>query len=71
MCTLSFTAIGLHLATWIGVNCADIAIVKASFGKKVGQSGFDPRADVNGDRVVNVLDLSTVARRLRAGTACR
>jgi len=52
------------------VNCTDMAIVKASFGKKVGQLGFDPRADVNGDGVVNVLDLSIVARQLPAGTTC-
>jgi hypothetical protein len=52
------------------VNCADLAIVKASFGKKIGQPGFDPRADVNGDGIVNVLDLATVARQLPAGTVC-
>jgi hypothetical protein len=52
------------------VGCDDLAIVKASFGKKVGQPGFDPRADVNGDGVVNVLDLSIVARQLPAGTTC-
>jgi Dockerin type I domain len=52
------------------VGCDDLAVVKASFGKKVGQPGFDPRADVNGDGVVNVLDLSIVARQLPAGTTC-
>ena len=52
------------------VGCDDLAIVKASFGKKVGQQGFDPRADVNGDGVVNVLDLSIVAKELPAGTTC-
>ncbi len=53
------------------VNCADIAIVKASFGKKSGQAGFDPRADVNGDGAVNVVDLATVSRQLPAGTTCK
>jgi len=52
------------------VNCADMAIVKNSFGKKTGQLGFDPRADVNHDGVVNILDLSTVSRLLPAGTVC-
>lgn len=52
------------------VNCADLAIVKASFGKKTGQAGFDPRADVNGDGVVNILDLAAVAKALPAGTTC-
>lgn len=53
------------------VDCGDLAIIRASFGKKTGQSGFDPRADVNGDGIVNVLDLSTVAQQLPAGTACK
>jgi len=52
------------------VDCADLAIVKGSFGKKTGQPGFDPRADVNKDGVVNVLDLSAVARQLPPGTTC-
>ncbi len=52
------------------VNCADLAVVKASFAKKLGQAGFDPRADVNFDGVVNIVDLSTVARALPAGTVC-
>jgi hypothetical protein len=52
------------------VNCLDLAIVKASFGKKTGQPGFDPRADVNKDGIVNILDLSIVARQLPAGTTC-
>ena len=52
------------------VNCADLAIVRASFGKTKGQPGFDPRADVNGDGVVNILDLSMVAKLVPAGTVC-
>jgi Dockerin type I domain len=52
------------------VNCADLAIIKASFGKRVGQTGFDIRADVNGDGVVNIIDLSTEARGMPAGTVC-
>ena len=35
------------------------------------RSGFDPRADVNGDGIVNILDLSAVARQLPAGKTCR
>jgi WD40 repeat protein len=52
------------------VDCNDLGIVKASFGKRSGQTGFDPRADVNGDGVVDVRDLATVARNLPAGTKC-
>ena len=38
------------------VDCKDLAIVKASFGKRAGQPGFDPRADVNADGVVDMKD---------------
>ena len=52
------------------VNCADIAIVKAAFGTRRGQSGFDARADVNNDGVVNILDLSYVSQHLPSGAVC-
>ena len=52
------------------VDCADLAIVKASFGKRTGQAGFDPRADVVKDGVVNARDLAYVSQRLPAGTVC-
>jgi hypothetical protein len=52
------------------VNCLDLAIVNASFGKRTGQAGFDRRADLNGDHIVNVLDLTTVSRAMVAGTKC-
>lgn len=52
------------------VDCADIAIVKASFGKRKGQPGFDARADVNNDGVVDVRDLAFVSQKLPVGTKC-
>jgi hypothetical protein len=44
------------------VNAADLAIVQASFGKRIGQAGYNPAADINGDGVVDVRDLAYVAR---------
>jgi hypothetical protein len=52
------------------VNCADMSIVEASFAKSAGDLGFDLRADVNRDGVVNIIDLSTVLTQLPAGTVC-
>ena len=52
------------------INCADIAIVKASFGKRTGQTGFDPRAGVNHDGIVDVRDLAAVSQKLIPGTTC-
>jgi hypothetical protein len=52
------------------VNCADIAIVRAAFGKRTGQAGFDPRADVVADGIIDVRDLAYVSQRLPVGTVC-
>jgi hypothetical protein len=81
----TFTGVA-HLSTLVGffptavlgdtngdgvVNCTDIAIVKASFGKRRGQLGYDPRADVNQNGVVDVNDLALVSRQLPPGTICQ
>jgi hypothetical protein len=42
-----------------------------SFGKRTGQPGFDPRADVNHDGIVNVLDLTLVSQQLVPGIKCQ
>jgi trimeric autotransporter adhesin len=52
------------------VDCVDLNIVKASFGKRVGDPGFDPRADINGDGVVNIRDLLYVSQRVTSSTRC-
>jgi uncharacterized repeat protein (TIGR03803 family) len=52
------------------VDCADIKVVKASFGKRQGQVGFNAKADVNNDKVVNIRDLVFVSRRLSSGLVC-
>jgi hypothetical protein len=52
------------------VNCADMAIVKADFGKKIGQPGYNAHADVNQDGVINILDLAIVSRQLQPGLTC-
>ena len=53
------------------INCADVDLVKASFGKKTGQPGFNAAADVNKDGVVNVLDLALVTQKMIPGTTCQ
>lgn len=37
-------------------NILDKVLVRNAFGTQCGDSGFDPRADVNCDCVVNILD---------------
>ena len=52
------------------VNCADVNIVKAAMGKKIGEAGFNALADLNGDNVISIKDLAMVTRQLPAGTSC-
>jgi hypothetical protein len=52
------------------VNCVDLNIARAAFGKRTGQTGFDARADINRDGKVDVYDLSFVSRRLPPGVSC-
>jgi hypothetical protein len=44
------------------VNCGDVAVIRTALGKSVGQPGFDIRADVNGDGVVNNKDLTALRK---------
>ena len=53
------------------MDCTDVNLVKAAFGKAGGQVGFDVRADVNFDGVINIRDLALVSQKLPAGTVCR
>jgi hypothetical protein len=52
------------------VGCSDMTIVRSALGKRLGPPGFDPRADVTLDRIVDVRDLVFVSQRLPAGTRC-
>ena len=52
------------------VDCVDLTVIKAAFGKRTGQPGFDLRADVNNDGVVDIRDLTFVSQRLPVGTRC-
>jgi polyvinyl alcohol dehydrogenase (cytochrome) len=53
------------------VNCADVSIVRSAFGNRAGQPGFDPRADVVADGVIDIRDLAFVSQRLPLGTRCQ
>lgn len=41
-----------------GVNVADFNIMKVTFGKTIGNPGYDDRADFNGDQWVNISDFN-------------
>ena len=76
--TLSTVAAYLSTGSVLGdidgsgtVNCTDMSLLKASFGRRTGQSGFNSAADLNNDGVVDVKDLIIITRQLPAGTTCQ
>jgi len=52
------------------VDCADVAIVRAALGKRIGQPGYDSRADTNQDGVIDDRDLTFVTQKLAKGIRC-
>jgi hypothetical protein len=52
------------------VDCNDVAAVRASYGQKIGQTGYNPSADFNSDGFVNIQALQFVVQQLPAGTSC-
>lgn len=53
------------------VDCADLALIKASFGSKAGSRSFNPDVDVDVNGMIDIRDLAIVARQLPAGTVCK
>ncbi len=43
------------------VDMKDVTIARNSYGKSAGSPGFDPRADIDHDGVVDILDMAIVA----------
>jgi Ca2+-binding EF-hand superfamily protein len=42
----------------------DLKYIENSFGFKAGESGYNDKADLNEDGIINVLDLMIVAKNL-------
>src|SRR5947208_1608119 len=40
------------------INAVDFTLLKSTFGKSMGDPGYDDRADFNGDQVVNTADFT-------------
>lgn len=53
------------------VDCDDLGLVKASFGKRAGAPAFNPTVDLDTNGIVDVRDLAAVARKVPAGTVCK
>ena len=52
------------------INCADLSAARASIGKTRNQPGFVSTADIDGNGVIDIRDISAIARLLPSGTSC-
>lgn len=53
------------------ISCLDLALIRSSFGRKAGQAGYDLRADLNQDGIVDARDLGVASKRLPSGSSCK
>jgi len=51
------------------VNVLDFGILKPTFGKSIGDPGYDDRADFNGDQTVNIADFNLLKGNFGQGGA--
>lgn len=52
------------------VDCADVAVVKAALGKKLGEAGYNAWADINADGIVDSRDVTLISKRLPHRVTC-
>jgi hypothetical protein len=52
------------------VNCTDLTIASSIVGKRTGQPGFLPTADLDHNGVIDIRDIAAIARLLAAGSHC-
>ena len=52
------------------VTCQDLTIAGSVVGKRTGQVGFFPTADIDRNGMIDIRDISAISRLLPAGTHC-
>jgi polygalacturonase len=52
------------------VTCSDLTAASAAVGKRVGQAGYMPSADMDQNGVIDIRDIAAISRLLPLGTHC-
>jgi hypothetical protein len=52
------------------VDCADVAVVEAALGKRLGEAGYNAWADLNADGMVDSRDVKSITKRLPRRVTC-
>jgi hypothetical protein len=68
---LSQAAIAGDVDDDLRVDCVDVRLVQSVLGKRTGDPGYNARADVNHDGIIDFRDIAFVAQHLPAGTRCQ
>jgi lysophospholipase L1-like esterase len=50
--------------------CNDLVAGRTAIGARRGNPRYDPRADIDGNGVIDIMDVSAMSRHLPAGTVC-
>ena len=53
------------------IDCADLTAAKSSVGRTSAMPGFLPTADLDGNGIVDVRDISAITRKMPFGTVCK
>lgn len=63
--------LGSERTATFDVGCADLSAAKAAVGTRKGDAKYVARLDANGDGLIDIRDISGMARFVPAGTSCK
>lgn len=65
-----FVDLPAMVAGTVGNGCSDLAAARSAIGSRSGQARYVDRLDADGNGVIDVRDVASIARNMAAGTRC-
>jgi hypothetical protein len=66
-----FVDLPAAVSATVGNGCSDLAAARSALGARTGQARYQARLDADGNGVIDVRDVASIARQMASGTACR
>lgn len=66
----SFVDLPAQVSGTVGNGCSDLAAARSAIGSRSGQARYVARLDADGNGVIDVRDVASIARLMAAGTTC-
>lgn len=63
--------LGSESSAVVDLGCRDLVAAKAAVGSRRGDARYVPRLDVDGNNVIDIRDISAIARLVPSGTVCQ